>query len=142
MKDYDHTDSSVIMEELTAFYNKHLSKLNSLLSENGDPGFIFELKKRMIPIVREKLGIAEDDKEMAILLDYLITAMFSLLTYSYNNLPEEPLEATLHRIHGILSIGILPLIEAHTRDPEIVKFFNRQRANAENMLRDQAVSPL
>ena len=131
-------DSTTISNKLVDFYRLHLSKLNSLLGAKGDPGFLFEMKKRMIPIIFRLMCIPEDDEEMKILMDYMITAMLTLLTYSYNNLPSEPIEKTLRRVHGIMSLGIIPLIEARTESPALGRLISRRRqgTDADSILRE------
>lgn len=128
-------DDKTMMELLLGFYSRHISKLNALLGSRGDPAFLGELKKRMIPRIFSLMSISEDDSEMGILMDYMITAMLTLLTYAYTNMPEEPMEATIGRIHSVLTIGIIPLIEAHTSNPELVRLISKRRTDVEAQLK-------
>ena len=106
---------------IVSFYIKNIEKINALMGATGDPSFIFELKKRLIPVMFSHFGVSEDDEDLQMGFDYMITATLSLLSYSYRNDPHADIEVTMRRIHVFIAVGILPLVAARTTDPAILE---------------------
>ena len=116
--DIKHTG---INDMIVSFYIKNIEKINALMGATGDPSFIFELKKRLIPVMFSHFGVSEDDEDLQMGFDYMITATLSLLSYSYRNDPHADIEVTMRRIHVFIAVGILPLVAARTTDPAILE---------------------
>ncbi len=123
------TKRTGVNDMIVSFYIKNIEKINALMGATGDPSFLFELKKRLIPIMFNHFGVSEDDEDLQMGFDYMITATLSLLTYSYRNDPHTDIEITMRRIHVFIAVGILPLIAARTSDPSILEKLSDPETN-------------
>ncbi len=118
-----------INDMIVDFYARNIEKINVLMGATGDPSFMFELKKRLIPMMFSQFSVSEDDEDLQMGFDYMITAILSLLTYTYQNDPKADMEVTMRRIHVFIAAGILPLIAARTHDPVILENLSNPRTN-------------
>jgi len=119
------------------FYKNNISKLSAIMGPAGDPAFSYELRDRILPQLMDAFSVPENDKEMRIALEYMITAAFALLIYARDSSSDEELAECIGRIHSFLSYGISPMLKAHSTDPGLL---NRMEESRVRMLRGEFTS--
>ena len=99
---------------MMGFYEANAGKLTALLGPMGDPSFARKLKRRLIPVLGEKLGVNAEDQDVALTLELALTLILSYLSEHHGEKGCMPALEDMQRVSDVLWHGIAPVISRHS----------------------------
>lgn len=110
-----NTDFTKFTIELANLYKAKGEYLSVLLGENGDPHFVTKWKKTMKPALYHVFQVSDSDIYAEYIIEFTISAMIAVITLWFERNQSDPLEELLQVVYSILTKGIIPEIEKHSK---------------------------
>ena len=105
-------ESSHPINKFIEMYNRNGKYLSVLLGENGDPYFQTKIKEHTKPLfkaIMNKQGL-KSSIESDYAIEYLLSAMFGVMTYWFTRKEELPLEDFLSLLYKITKVGPMNIL--------------------------------
>lgn len=106
-----------VVSQVAAFYEANGRHLTLLIGENGDPNFIYKLKKAVYPRLLQFKKLP-DNKEMEIVFEFIINGLVMTFCKWQTDDDELPLKEYMQIIHLLMEQGIVKTLEVISRTEE------------------------
>lgn len=110
-----NADFTDFAEEVAKLYETKGQYFSVLLSENGDPHFVTKWKKVMRPALYQVFQVSSSDVYVEYIIEFTLSAMIAVIALWFKNNQCNPSEELFQVIYSMLTKGIIPEMEKHSK---------------------------
>jgi len=98
---FEQGKNEMMLEMITAFYERYGEYMSVLLSPKGDPAFIQKIKDIMRPKMFARLKLPDKDAKGSMIFEFVISAMLAFLTEWYRNAKNISAESAIKLLQSL-----------------------------------------
>lgn len=99
------SNDKYMINQIAKLYDSKGKYISTLVLKNGNVKFNTKLKNALKPVILKEFNITEDNFKIALILEFVVSALISTITYWYNNEKPIPSEELVIMLRRILSDG-------------------------------------
>ena len=113
---FEQGKNEMMLEMITAFYERYGEYMSVLLSPKGDPAFIQKIKDIMRPKMFARLKLPDKDAKGSMIFEFVISAMLAFLTEWYRNAKNISAENAIKLLQSLGSEDTMAVMLRHAAE--------------------------